>query len=98
MDTENAKMCIGRMVAKSSRKPFKSGNKINTVKDVVTNSYTGRVAFTFEEDDSCVECRMCRELTEEELTAHLETQKKLSIEERLQMISLMECSIMSIYR
>ena len=43
-----------------SSKPFKSGLKANTVKDVVEHPILGIPAFTFVEDDSCVECRRCR--------------------------------------
>ncbi len=46
-------------VKKISRKPFKSGEKINTVKGETTNPYTGRESYIFEEDDSIVEKRMC---------------------------------------
>lgn len=37
-------------------KPFKSGNKINTIKGVTINPNTGKEAFLFEEDESCVNC------------------------------------------
>lgn len=37
-------------------KPFKSGLKINTIKGVTTNSNTGKPAYTFIEDESCVDC------------------------------------------
>lgn len=49
----------GEKVAKYSRKPFKSGNKVNTVRGEVEHPITGRPAFTFYEDDSVVEQRMC---------------------------------------
>jgi len=53
---------IGKKVRKISSKPFKSGEKVNTVKGITTNEHTGRLAFTFEEDDSNVECYSCREM------------------------------------
>lgn len=53
---------IGMRVKKTSPKPFKSGNKVNTVKGIVDHpepKLAGIKAFTFEEDDSVVECRRC---------------------------------------
>ena len=40
-------------------KPFKSGRKMNTVKDVIDHPILNMPAFTFDEDDSYVECRRC---------------------------------------
>lgn len=40
-------------------KPFKSGLRENTVKDIVINPNTRRFAFTFEEDQSLVDCQIC---------------------------------------
>lgn len=45
---------------KYSSKPFKSGLKENTVKGVIEHPILGIPAFTFVEDESCVECRRCR--------------------------------------
>lgn len=45
---------------KYSSKPFKSGLKENTVKDVIEHPILGTPAFVFEEDGSCVECGRCR--------------------------------------
>jgi hypothetical protein len=56
-DSENL---IGIKVEKVSRKPFKSGLLVNTVKGYSTNPYTGKLCFTFEEDDSAVECFRCQ--------------------------------------
>ena len=54
---------IGKKVQKVSPKKFKSGSKINTVKGVVMHPILKNLkAFTFEEDDSIVECRRCREV------------------------------------
>lgn len=51
---------VGQRVKKTSGKPFKSGLSLNTVKGVVENGGFGETpAFTFEEDDSLVECRRC---------------------------------------
>jgi len=63
---------IGKQVCKCSvrdkrinRKPFKSGQLINTIKDVVTHPILGVLAYTFEEDNSMVECRRCTTEIEE---------------------------------
>jgi len=51
---------IGKRVKKTSPKPFKSGSKVNTVKGIVPHPIMkDLMAFTFEEDDSIVECRKC---------------------------------------
>lgn len=57
---------IGKKVKKTSGggnkfepKPFKSGLKINTIKGVTINPYSNKLAFTFLEDDSCVNCESC---------------------------------------
>jgi hypothetical protein len=47
---------VGQSVQKKSRKPFKSGAKVGTVKAVTINPNTNRTAFTFMEDDSVVDC------------------------------------------
>ena len=48
-----------KTTSKFSPKPFKSGLQVNTVKEVVISPYTGNEAFTFEEDDSIVDCKIC---------------------------------------
>jgi hypothetical protein len=58
---------IGKKVRKLSRagtepKPFKSKSKINTVKGIIQHPILAMPAFTFEEDDSYVECRKCVEV------------------------------------
>lgn len=56
---------IGKRVWKKANKdkftpkPFKSGFQVNTVKSIVISPYTGKQAFTFEEDDSIVDCYIC---------------------------------------
>jgi hypothetical protein len=55
---------IGRKTHKTSMrnrvpKPFKSGQKINTIKGVINHPTLNIPAYTFEEDDSYVECRRC---------------------------------------
>lgn len=50
---------IGKSVVKKSGKPFKSGNKVNTVIDVVVNPNTNRVAFVFSDDYSVVDAHIC---------------------------------------
>lgn len=54
--TEN----IGKKVSKAvSKRKFKSGLHINTVKNVINHPILNIPAYTFEEDDSYVECRRC---------------------------------------
>jgi hypothetical protein len=56
------KSMIGMSVVKKSKKPFKSRLVINTVKAADTiHPVNGTHCFTFEEDDSYVECWRCRE-------------------------------------
>jgi hypothetical protein len=49
-------------VRKLSGKPFKSGRKINTVKEETVNPNTGKPAYTFDEDDSVVDQHICTEV------------------------------------
>ena len=55
------KLWIGKVVWKKTRKPFKSSLQKTTVKDVTTNpqSPKNKLAFTFIEDDSIVDCEIC---------------------------------------
>lgn len=53
---------IGTKVCKISRRPFKSKNKINTVLNFSVHPITKNKTITFEEDDSYVEIRMCKEV------------------------------------
>jgi len=46
-------------VSKKSGKPFKSGNKINTVRGTTINPHTDKPAFIFVEDDSVVDQYIC---------------------------------------
>lgn len=62
----NHKQYIGRRVRKGgisdgdpNNKKFKSGLLVNTVKDVIDHPVLNIPAYTFEEDDSYVECRRC---------------------------------------
>ena len=48
-------------VEKKSKKPFKSGLKVATVKGAQSHLITGRDAYNFHEDDSVVEVRMVKE-------------------------------------
>ena len=56
---------IGKTVVKisgslaSQPKAFKSGRKVNTVKDVIVHPILFVSAYIFIEDDSYVECRRC---------------------------------------
>lgn len=69
---EEAKQNIGKQVVKISGKPFKSGNKTNTVIDVIEvevpyNHHTTtikRAAYKFKEDESWVIAEMCKLLVE----------------------------------
>lgn len=70
---------IGKKVCKCSigkripnNKTFKSGLIINTVKGITTHPTLKIPAYTFEEDDSYVECRRCDVVNE-----YTEYQKKL---------------------
>jgi hypothetical protein len=55
---------VGDKVIKKSRKPFKSGEKVATVKNVTVNPYTNRTAFSFIEDESVVDAHQCKKATE----------------------------------
>jgi hypothetical protein len=47
-------------IGKYKLKPFKSGQKVNTISGVIPHpKLEGRLAYTFEEDESYVECRRC---------------------------------------
>lgn len=46
---------VGDKVQKPSGKPFKSQQKINTIKGFTTNTHTSKPSATFMEDDSDVE-------------------------------------------
>jgi len=50
---------IGMKAKKKSKKPFKSGEKINTIKGFTINPFTDKYAFTFCEDDSFVDIKQC---------------------------------------
>ena len=52
-------------VIKHSKKPFKSGQQVNTVKGVCKHFKTQRLAYTFREDNSHVETRMCEPIIED---------------------------------
>ena len=60
-DFNYCKTYIGKQVIKPSGKPFKSGQKINTVKDVILHPVLHTPAFTFVEDNSYVSCTQCTE-------------------------------------
>jgi len=49
-----------RVIKHKSNKPFKSGLSINTVKGVIVHPILNIPAYTFEEDESYVECRRCK--------------------------------------
>jgi hypothetical protein len=51
-------------VTKKSKKPFKSGEKIATVKSIISHPILNRPAYTFYEDDSYVACETCNIIEE----------------------------------
>ena len=53
---------VGCKVEKDSGKPFKSGSKQNTVNGVIWNEKFNWAMYTFEDDDSQVECRRCKKV------------------------------------
>ncbi len=57
---------VGQTVVKKSGKPFKSGQKTATVKSVTINPNCNKLAFDFYEDDSVVNCEICRLITSKE--------------------------------
>lgn len=65
---EDHQHMIGKRVTKMRKggdkaaKPFKSKLTVNTVKDIINHPHLNIPAFTFEEDDSFVECRRCFEV------------------------------------
>lgn len=50
------KLNVGDKVVKSSNKPFKSELKVNTISGYTINEHTSNDAYTFEEDESVVDC------------------------------------------
>ena len=54
----------GVKVRKRSGKPFKSGNKINTVKGEAINPYTEKPGYIFYEDNSIVNQEICWKVSE----------------------------------
>jgi hypothetical protein len=50
---------IGKHVVKKSGLPFKSTLKVNTIKGIISHPELHIPAYTFNEDDSCVEVRRC---------------------------------------
>lgn len=53
---------VGSKVRKKSNKPFKSGEKINTIKGYTIHPKLLVHCYTFEEDNSYVEIRRCIEV------------------------------------
>ncbi len=54
-DSANWSTYIGKQVIKHSKKPFKNGSAVNTVKEFTTNPYSGKKAFEMVEG-SVVDC------------------------------------------
>jgi hypothetical protein len=63
MKVLEASKMIGKRVIKNTRKPFKGGDTVNTVANVRIHPYKPgwALAYTFEEDDSCVSIEQVRE-------------------------------------
>ena len=74
---------LGEKVEKISGKPFKSGSKIATVKDICVNPNTILVAFTFIEDDSIVDAWKCKLVDVRELCPLCEHNKTHIVENQL---------------
>ena len=74
-------------VKKKSGKPFKSGLKIATVKDIIDHPLkpTGGDAYTFEEDDSCVSVSQCVEVLNNNITEIVDLYSKLTDEEKIEL-------------
>lgn len=52
---------IGLEVIKHSKKPFKGGKQIENIKDLTTNSFSGKQAFILN-DESIVDCHQVKKL------------------------------------
>lgn len=64
LTVEDYKKNIGSKVHKHmSGKPFKSGLVVNTIKGVINHPHLNIPAYTFEEDESYVECRRCEPIS-----------------------------------
>ena len=55
---ENYKNWMGKLIQKNSKKPFKSGVKIERVLDIVYNTQSEKVAFQL--SDSIIDCTQCQ--------------------------------------
>jgi len=62
-----AKEGIKRRIKTFNRKKFKSGALVNTIKGVIIHPEINIPAYTFEEDESYVECRRCKILSHDEI-------------------------------
>jgi len=51
---------IGKKIFKKSCQPFKSRLRYATVKGFVVHDITQEISFTFEEDETFVECKRCK--------------------------------------
>jgi hypothetical protein len=61
-------LSIGTAIVKESRKPFKSGNKLDFIIGYMEHHpVTENVCYTLRDSDTYVEARMCREATQEEI-------------------------------
>lgn len=60
LSKEEYALWVGKRVCKLTGRSFKSERKFNIARGLTTNPNSGRIAFTFEEDDSVVDCRTVR--------------------------------------
>ena len=61
IECENWENWIGLEVIKHSKKPFKGGKQIELVKDITTNSFSGKKAFILN-DESIVDCHQVKKI------------------------------------
>lgn len=61
------KVSLKKGVEIFNKKKFKSGRFINTIKGVMVHPKLNIPAYTFEEDDSYVECRRCKIFNKDEI-------------------------------
>lgn len=55
----NYKEWVGQKISKIDNSVFRSGLKRNTIRYIITHPITGKPAFQFDEDNSCVEAHKC---------------------------------------
>lgn len=71
---------------KLTRKKFKSGLYVNTIKGVIDHPVLNIPAYTFEEDESYVECRRCK-LTSDLTVEQLEILRQIAVRHQIIIIT-----------